>query len=105
MGLNLMFTQRPDGTLTIGDTHTYAATLEPFDDEALDATLLEQTAALLGVRQLTVRERWRGVYGSAPDPFLVAEPAEGVRVVSVTSGVGMTTAFGLASEVLDGLEI
>lgn len=103
MGLNLMLTQRPDGTLTIGDTHSYATTLAPFDDEALDAAVLEQTAALLGVSGLTVRERWRGVYASAPDPFLVAAPAEGVRVVSVTAGVGMTTAFGLAPGVLDGL--
>ncbi|GAA1991160.1 TIGR03364 family FAD-dependent oxidoreductase [Catenulispora subtropica] len=104
-GLNLMFTQRPDGTLTIGDTHAYATTPEPFDDEALDAAVLEQTAGLLGVPNLRVRERWRGVYASAPEPFLIAAPADGVRVVSVTAGVGMTTAFGLAPEVMDGLGI
>ncbi|MFG2822223.1 TIGR03364 family FAD-dependent oxidoreductase [Kitasatospora sp. NPDC048365] len=103
IGLNLMYTQRPDGTLTIGDTHAYGTTLDPFEDEALDAAVLAETAELLGVDGLTVRERWRGVYASAPEPFLIAEPAEGVRVVSVTSGIGMTTAFGLAPEVLDGL--
>lgn len=103
IGLNLMFTQRPDGTLTIGDTHTYDTTLDPFDAEELDAAVLRETAGLLGADGLTVRERWRGVYGSAPEPFLVAAPAEGVRVVAVTSGIGMTTAFGLAPEVMDGL--
>ncbi len=35
VGMNLMFTQRPDGTLLIGDTHAYGATLDPFDDERL----------------------------------------------------------------------
>lgn len=40
---------------------------------------------------------------AAREPFPVAEPAPGVRVVSVTSGIGMTTALGLAPEVLDGL--
>ncbi|WP_214413602.1 TIGR03364 family FAD-dependent oxidoreductase [Sphaerisporangium fuscum] len=103
VGLNLMFTQRPDGDLTIGDTHAYATTLEPFNDEERDRLVLAETARLLGVRRLTVRERWRGVYASAGRPFLVATPMPGVRVVSVTSGIGMTTAFGLAPDVLDDL--
>jgi FAD dependent oxidoreductase TIGR03364 len=103
MGLNLMFTQRPDGTLTIGDTHSYATTLAPFEDEELDTAVLRETADLLGAPHLTVRERWRGVYASAPEPFLNAAPAEGVRVAAVTAGVGMTTAFGFAREVVDAV--
>lgn len=103
IGLNLMYTQRPDGSLTIGDTHTYQRTLDPFEDNDLDRHVLAETAKLLGVPSLTVRERWRGVYASAPEPFLVATPADGIRVVAVTSGIGMTTAFGLAPDVLDTL--
>ncbi|MGW4794688.1 hypothetical protein ACWEPC_19995 [Nonomuraea sp. NPDC004297] len=103
IGLNLMFTQRPGGDLTVGDTPAYAETPEPFDDEALDEHVLTEAARLLGAGRLTVRQRWRGVYATTREPFLVAEPAPGVRVVSVTSGIGMTTALGLAPEVLDGL--
>ncbi|MFC9125547.1 TIGR03364 family FAD-dependent oxidoreductase [Streptomyces sp. NPDC057099] len=103
IGLNLMFTQRPDGDLTIGDTHTYATTLDPFNAEALDQHVLKETARLLGAERLTVRERWRGVYAAADRPFLIASPMPGVRVVSVTAGIGMTTALGLAPEVLDDL--
>jgi len=103
IGLNLMFTQLPDGDLTIGDTHHYATTVDPYRGEDLDDRVLAASASLLGVAELTVRERWRGVYAAAPDPFLVAEPADGVRVVSVTSGIGMTTAFGLATSVIDTL--
>lgn len=105
-GLNLMFTQRPDGTLTIGDTHTYERTLAPFTDERLAELVLTETAHLLGVARLDVLERWRGVYAAAPQPFLVASPGphhRDVRVVSVTSGIGMTTALGLAPAVLDDL--
>lgn len=103
IGLNLMFTQRPDGTLTIGDTHSYATTLLPFDDEHLDTAVLRETAHLLGTKRLTVRERRRGIYASAPEPFLNATPAEGVHVAAVTAGVGMTTAFGFAREVVAGV--
>ncbi|WP_285490108.1 TIGR03364 family FAD-dependent oxidoreductase [Amycolatopsis taiwanensis] len=101
--LNLMFTQRPDGTLTIGDTHDYATTLPPFRDEARDELIRSETARLLGVSTVDVLERWPGVYASAPEPFLIDTPHSGARVVSVTSGIGMTTAFGLAPAVLDSL--
>ena len=65
--------------------------------------LATRARALLGAGRLEVRERWQGVYASAPGEFLVATPVEGARVVSVTTGIGMTTAFGLAPEVLDDL--
>jgi FAD dependent oxidoreductase TIGR03364 len=102
-GLNLMFTQRPDGRLILGDTHEYARTPGPFNDETLDRLVLDETAALLNVDSLTVRQRWRGVYASAPSPYLVAEPEPDLQVVSVTSGIGMTTAFGLTAAVFAGI--
>ncbi|MGI5503294.1 FAD-dependent oxidoreductase [Lentzea sp. CA-135723] len=102
-GLNLMFTQLPDGSLTIGDTHHYSRTVDPYRPEDLDDLVLAETARLLGVPRLHVLERWRGIYASAPEPFLTATPTPATRVVSVTSGIGMTTALGLAPAVLDDL--
>jgi FAD dependent oxidoreductase TIGR03364 len=101
--VNLMFTQRPGGDLLVGDTHHRGGTVDPFRDEAVDDLLLAEAGRLLGTGRPAVRQRWRGVYASAPAEFLVATPAPGVRVVSVTSGIGMTCAFGLAVEVLDDL--
>lgn len=105
-GVNHMLTQLPSGDLIVGDTHSYEHTPSPFAPEELDQLLLDETRRLLGVHDLTVRERWRGVYAWSPNhEFVIATPAEGVRVVSVTSGIGMTTAFGLAPAVLDELNI
>jgi glycine/D-amino acid oxidase-like deaminating enzyme len=101
--MNLMITQRPDGNLVVGDTHHYALTHDPFLDEDVDDLVLREAARLLGVPELTVRRRWTGVYASAPGEFLTAAPHPGARVVSVTSGIGMTTALGLAPTVLDDL--
>lgn len=101
--VNHMLTQRPDGDLVVGDTHAYARTPGPFSSEALDDLLLAETRALLGVRELRVVHRWRGVYADADGEFLRARVAPGVTAVSVTSGIGMTTAFGLAPSVLDAL--
>ncbi|WP_246846460.1 TIGR03364 family FAD-dependent oxidoreductase [Humibacter ginsenosidimutans] len=102
--VNLMFTQRANGRIVIGDTHHYDTTLTPFEAEEVDELLLDQFRLLFGVPDLTVLRRWRGVYASAPTgPFLMASPEPGVVVASVTSGIGMTTGFGLARAVLDEL--
>jgi FAD dependent oxidoreductase TIGR03364 len=101
---NVMFTQRPDGSLLVGDSHRYDATMDPFQRESTSALLLDRIAQVLGVESLRVVERWQGVYAWSPQhPYLVAEPMPGVCVVSVTSGVGMTISFGLAGAVFDRL--
>jgi hypothetical protein len=94
----------------IGDSHEYGSTLSPFADEQLCDLLLGEACELLGVRELRVRERWIGSYPvlrasePAPDSHLVVTaPLDGVRVVEVISGLGMTMAFGKAVGVLDGL--
>lgn len=101
--VNHMLTQLPDGDLVVGDTHAYARTADPFSTEELDELLLAETRALLGVPELAVVRRWQGVYAAADGEFLRAPVAPGVTAVSVTSGIGMTTAFGLAPAVLDHL--
>ncbi|ORM30614.1 TIGR03364 family FAD-dependent oxidoreductase [Williamsia sp. 1135] len=101
--MNLMLTQRPSGALVLGDTHHNARTHTPFDDERNAELLLREGARLFGA-PLRVARRWRGVYATSPlTDFLVARPAPSVRVVSVTSGIGMTTALGLAPTVLNDL--
>jgi FAD dependent oxidoreductase TIGR03364 len=105
-GVNLMFTQRlphsgQAGRLVLGDTHHYGITETPFEDEESDELLLAEFRRLLDVPELRVRRRWRGVYASSPNgPYLVADAGPGVTAVSVTSGIGMTTALGLAAAVL-----
>jgi D-hydroxyproline dehydrogenase subunit beta len=103
-GVHLIVTQRPEGDLIIGDTHEEGMAVSPFGEERLDELLLAEARRLLGAEHLDVVERWHGIYPTAPGhPFLVAAPAAGVRVVSIVSGIGMTTALGLAPRVLDGL--
>ena len=103
-GIHLIVTQLDSGDLILGDTHDYADTVSPFRHEVLDELVLAEAKRLLGVERLEVRERWQGVYPSAPgDPFMVTEPLPGVWVVEVVSGVGMTTALGLAPRVFAAL--
>jgi D-hydroxyproline dehydrogenase subunit beta len=105
-GVHLIVAQLPDGDLVLGDTHEYGASVSPFGEERLDELVLAEGRRLLGVSRLEVRQRWHGVYPSAPgDPFLVVQPRPGVALVQVVSGVGMTTALGLAPRTLDALTL
>jgi FAD dependent oxidoreductase TIGR03364 len=98
--VNQMYAERPDGTLLVGDTHYRDVTVTPFQDEAAFELLVRLARDLFGRESLRVRQRWQGVYASAPHEFLRAAPLDGVRVVSVTTGIGMTTGLGLADSVV-----
>lgn len=102
---NLMLTQRPDGTLIIGDSHVTETTVDPFLSEQTSDTLLSAAAHLLGSGQFQVLQRWQGVYASSPrQSFLIEQVSDTVTAVSVTSGIGMTISFGLARKTFDQLD-
>jgi FAD dependent oxidoreductase TIGR03364 len=102
----LLLVQRPDGGLTIGDTHEYA---EPFafdlDEDAYDH-LRARAEALLGAPIPRVQRRWAGVY-SEVDPAVAghalyhrAEVEPGVVLVTGPGGRGMTCSPAIAEETL-----
>lgn len=102
LDLHQMYTPQPDGSILLGDTHIRDVSAEPFQSERGFEVLIREAAALFGVPDVTVTERWQGVYGSAPDSeFLIEEPVDGVHVVTVTTGIGMTTGMGLAKDRID----
>ncbi|MRG58889.1 TIGR03364 family FAD-dependent oxidoreductase [Agromyces sp. CFH 90414] len=98
--LNQMYTQLPDGTLIVGDTHYRGRTVAPFQSEAAADALLEEARRLFGTTSLRVLERWQGVYASGPDDYLDLEVRPDVHLAAATTGIGMTTGFGLAEAVV-----
>lgn len=103
-GVHLIVVQGADGSLVVGDSHHYGATPDPFQPEHVDALILREAQAVLDLPAPRVIERWTGLYPSGPEDAFFEAPAPGLRLVSVTSGTGASTAFGLAEEVLADLE-
>lgn len=96
----LLLVQRLDGSLTIGDTHSYD---EPFDfdvDEAPYAHLLARAEQLLGRPLPPVKRRWAGVYSQVTGTELYhrSEVAPGVMLVTGAGGRGMTCSPAIAEE-------
>ncbi|RZU63868.1 FAD dependent oxidoreductase TIGR03364 [Microterricola gilva] len=100
LDLNQMYTQLPDGSLIVGDTHYRGQSVTPFQQEGAFDALAAITSELFGGARLQVLERWQGVYASGPDEFLVESPLPGVHIVAATTGIGMTCGLGLADSVI-----
>ncbi len=101
-GIHLIVAQSADGSLVVGDSHHYAPTPDPFAPERVDALILDEHRAVFGTLPPVI-ERWTGTYASGAGHSIVETPAEGVRLVVVTSGTGASTAFALAEDVIGGL--
>jgi len=100
-GVHLIVVQSADGSLVVGDSHAYAATPDPFSHEHIDALILEEFRAALGIEPPPVLERWTGTYASAGDrPVLIFAPQPSVRVATVTCGAGASTAFAIGEELI-----
>ena len=96
----LLLVQRLDGSLTIGDTHSYDEPF-PFDvDEAPYDHLLGQASRLLGCEPPRVRSRWAGVYSQVTGTGLYHRSAvtDGVVLVTGPGGRGMTCSPAIAEE-------
>ena len=105
--LQLLLVQRPDGGLTIGDTHAYD---EPFDFAVTEdpmTELLARAGRILGTELPPVRRRWEGVYAQCLDQAvcLRTEIDERVWLVTGPGGRGMTCAPAIAADTLSALGI
>ncbi|WP_426621386.1 TIGR03364 family FAD-dependent oxidoreductase [Microbacterium sp. As-52] len=96
--LNQMYTQLPDGTLIIGDSHATAVAPAPFQPEAAFTAFLSEAETLFDALAPRVIERWQGVYAKGRQEFLIDRTDDGVLVLAATTGIGMTTGLGLAEE-------
>jgi glycine/D-amino acid oxidase-like deaminating enzyme len=92
--------QSQDGSLVVGDSHHYGQAMRPFASREVDDLILYEMQRLLCLGHYQVTERWTGIYPSAQQDSLVRDVLPGVQLVSVTSGTGMSTSFGLAEDII-----
>lgn len=96
-----LVSQTSTGELTLGDSHEYGTQVEIFNREEIDDLILRYIRGFLNAPTFRIHQRWYGVYARHPDhPYLVLQPAPGVRIVTSPGGSGMTLSFGIAEETL-----
>ncbi|EGF89791.1 FAD dependent oxidoreductase family protein [Asticcacaulis biprosthecium C19] len=104
-GVHLIVVQGTDGSLVVGDSHSYDHTPDPFGLEAIDDLILDEYRQVLGAPP-PVLERWIGTYAvSDQQLYFIDTPDTDVRHVVVTCGAGASTAFGIAEKTLSSLGV
>lgn len=104
-GIHVMVSQNGRGELTIGDSHEYGLTHDPFDKEFIHRMILDYLRKFARFRDWSVVETWNGIYAKSTDgePDLFFSPEPYVYVINSLGGAGMTLSFGLAEELVAGL--
>lgn len=105
LGIHVMVAQNQAGELTIGDSHEYGATHDPFDNEHINKLINNYLKKFTCFKDHTVAQTWNGVYPKLTngDTELFFSPEAGVYVLNGLGGAGMTLSFGLAEEMVAGL--
>jgi len=100
-GIHVLVSQNGDGGLTLGDTHEYGATHDPFQREELDRLVLAYLDGFARIPERRIAEHWTGYYPKLSGRSeLVLDPMPGVTLVNALGGAGMTLSFGLAEEIV-----
>ncbi len=98
-GIHALVSQTADGALTLGDSHEYGRAVDIFNKQEIDDLILTYTRGFLQAPNLSIAERWYGVYAKHPDkPYVVMQPENRVRIVGSPGGSGMTLSFGVGAQ-------
>lgn len=99
-GIHVMVSQNGRGELTVGDSHEYGPTHDPFDKDFINTMIVQYLRTFAQFKDSRIIETWNGTYpkltNGETDLFFSPEPA--VYVLNGLSGAGMTLSFGLAEE-------
>jgi FAD dependent oxidoreductase TIGR03364 len=86
-GIHVMVSQNHPGHLTVGDSHEYGMSPDPFDKQLINDLILKYLDQFTSLRNPRVSETWNGVYGKFTNDqtelFLSPEPG-----VYIINGVG-----------------
>lgn len=102
-GIHVMVSQNGRGELTIGDSHEYGNTHEPFDKVFINDMIINYLKKFAQFKDWQIAETWNGVYAKMTngDTELFFSPEQGVYVLNGLGGAGMTLSFGLAEEIVE----
>jgi FAD dependent oxidoreductase TIGR03364 len=103
-GIHMLVMQNGQGELAVGDSHAYGHTPDPFDECAINEKILGYTRQVVNLPAARLTQTWHGIYAKLTDggTEFVRSAAPGVTIVNGLGGLGMTLAFGLAEELVDG---
>lgn len=104
-GIHVMACQNNLGQITVGDSHQYAATHDPFNSDEINRLILDYLKKIACFKNNQIIQTWQGVYPKLTngDTDICFSPEQGVYILNGLGGAGMTLSFGLAEEIAASL--
>jgi FAD dependent oxidoreductase TIGR03364 len=104
-GIHVMVSQNGMNELTVGDSHEYGGTHDPFDNANINQLILDYLKRFARFANEEIKETWNGVYAkhAGGEPYLFMSPGNGVYILNGLGGAGMTLSFGLSETLLKDL--
>lgn len=104
-GIHVMVSQNSRGELTVGDSHEYGHTLDPFDRTEINRLIMDYLDRFMITEDWKLVQSWNGIYPKMTNgqTEVLLNPEPGVYILNGLGGAGMTLSFGLAEEFAAGL--
>ena len=104
-GIHVMVSQNGMGELSVGDSHEYGLTHDPFDKGFINKMILDYLKTFARFKDETLIETWNGSYPVITDGStdMFFSPDTCVYAINGVAGAGMTFSFALAEELVAGL--
>lgn len=99
-GIHVMVSQNGKYEFTLGDTHEYGLSQDPFDKQHLNNLVLNYLKTFVRIKDVRIAQTWNGIYAKLNGKSeFVDSPTEYTTIVNGLSGAGMTLSFGLAEKI------
>lgn len=101
-GIHVMASQNGLGEITIGDSHEYGLTFDPFDRAFINDLIIKYLEGFANFKSTKIYQSWHGIYPKMTNgqTEIVLKPADGVTIINGLGGNGMTLSFGLCDEII-----
>ena len=101
-GIHVMVSQNEAGELTVGDSHEYGLTHDPFDKQFINQLIIDYLKTFARFENETIIETWNGIYPKLVDGsnYFALEPESGVTIINGFGGAGMTLCFGVCEHLV-----
>ncbi|HKH60952.1 MAG TPA: TIGR03364 family FAD-dependent oxidoreductase [Flavitalea sp.] len=101
-GIHVMVSQNGRGELTIGDSHEYGRSHDPFDKIFINELIIHYLKKVAEFKSWSLIESWNGLYTKQVngEPHCFFSPDPGIYVLNALGGAGMTLSFGLADDIV-----
>ncbi len=104
-GIHVMVSQNNAGELTVGDSHEYGLTHDPFDRTHINELIISYLKQFVLTDDWQLFQSWNGIYPKMTngENHLFLNPHNNIYILNGLGGAGMTLSFGLAEDKVQSL--